>query len=100
MNEPVENPVEGQLHGIGLRLDPQGILIAPHEDGGLQWGYTIIDRTKVPTMYIKGEWQDVVPVGVWTQMLANWDDIAKTANDVFSGYPQYLNYPEVRDLVG
>jgi hypothetical protein len=94
-----EQPIEGQLRGIGLRLDPQGILIAPHEEGGLQWGYTIIDRTKVPTMYIDGNWVDVVPVGVWAQMIANWDDIAKTANDVFSDYPKYLEYPEVRSLV-
>jgi hypothetical protein len=93
-----EQPIEGQLRGIGLRLDPQEILIAPHEEGGLLWGYTIIDRTKIPTMYIKGEWQNVVPEGVWVQMLANWDDIAKTANDVFSDYPQYLEYPEVRKL--
>lgn len=93
-----EQPVEGQLRGIGLRLDPQGILIAPHEEGGLTWGYTIIDRDRIPTMYIKGEWQNVVPEGVWVQMLANWDDIAKTANDVFSDYPQYLEYPEVRKL--
>ena len=93
-----EQPIEGQLRGIGLRLDPQEILIAPHEEGGLSWGYTIIDRTKIPTMYIKGEWQNVVPEGVWVQMLANWDDIAKTANDVFSDYPEYLEYPEVRKL--
>ena len=93
-----EQPVEGQLRGIGLRLDPQEILIAPHEEGGLTWGYTIIDRDRIPTMYIKGEWQNVVPEGVWVQMLANWDDIAKTANDVFSDYPQYLEYPEVRKL--
>lgn len=93
-----EQPIEGQLRGIGLRLDPQEILIAPHEEGGLKWGYTIIDRTKIPTMYIKGEWQNVVPEGVWVQMLANWDDIAKTANDVFSDYPEYLEYPEVRKL--
>lgn len=99
MNEPVENPIEGQLLGIGLRLDPQEILIAPHRQGGLSWGYTIIDRTKIPTMYIGGEWKPVVPEGVWVQMLANWDDIAKTANDVFSDYPEYLDYPEVRKLI-
>ena len=93
-----EHQVEGQLRGIGLRLDPQEILIAPHEEGGLKWGYTIIDRTKIPMMYIKGEWQNVVPEGVWVQMLANWDDISKTANDVFSDYPEYLEYPEVRKL--
>jgi hypothetical protein len=93
-----EQPIEGQLRGIGLRLDPQGILIAPHEEGGLQWGYTIIDRDNIPTMYIKGQWQNVVPEGVWYQMLANWDDIGKFANDLFSDYPTYLEYPEVRKL--
>jgi hypothetical protein len=93
-----EQPIEGQLRGIGLRLDPQGILIAPHEEGGLQWGYTIIDRDKVPTMYIDGSWVDVVPLGVWSQMLANWDDISKFANDLFSDHPAYLDYPEVKKL--
>jgi hypothetical protein len=93
-----EQPQEGQLHGIGLRLDPQGILIAPHEEGGLQWGYTIIDRDKVPTMYIDGNWVDVVPVGVWSQMLSNWDDISSFANDLFSDHPGYLEYPEVKKL--
>ena len=95
-----EQPQEGQLRGIGLRLDPQGILIAPHEypDTGLTWGYTIIDRDRIPTMYINGEWRDVVPEGVWNQMLANWDDIGKFANDLFSDYPTYLDYPEVRKL--
>jgi hypothetical protein len=94
------DPQEGQLRGIGLRLDPKGILIAPHTipGSGLQWGYTIIDRDRIPTMYINGEWQNVVPEGVWYQMLANWDDIAKFANDLFSDYPTYLEYPEVRKL--
>lgn len=92
-------PVEGQLKGIGLRLDPQEILIAPHTEGGLTWGYTIIDSTKIPTMYIKGEWQQVVPEGVWVQMLANWEDIAKTAKEVLAEYPSYLDYPEVKALI-
>lgn len=95
-----QQPVEGQLKGIGLRLDPQEILIAPHEEGGLKWGYTITDKTKIPTMYIKGEWQAVVPEGVWVQMLANWEDIAKTATEVFTEHPQYLEYPEVKRLLG
>jgi hypothetical protein len=94
-----EQPIEGQLRGIGLRLDPQGILIAPHEEGGLQWGYTIIDRDNVPTMYIDDNWVDVVPLGVWSQMLANWDDIAKFANDLFSNHPEYLDYPEIKNLI-
>jgi hypothetical protein len=93
-----EQPKEGQLKGIGLRLDPQEILIAPHEEGGLKWGYTIIDRTKIPTMYMGGEWKEVVPEGVWVQMLANWDDIAKTAKEVLQEYPSYLEYPELKAL--
>jgi hypothetical protein len=93
-----EQPKEGQLKGIGLRLDPQEILIAPHEEGGLKWGYTIIDKTKIPTMYMAGEWKEVVPEGVWVQMLANWDDIAKTAKEVLEEYPEYLEYPELKAL--
>lgn len=92
-------PQEGQLRGIGLRKDPEGILIAPHDVNGEQWGYTIIDKTKIPTMYIKGQWQDVVPEGVWYQMLANWEDIGKFANDLFSKHTEYLEYPELRSLV-
>lgn len=89
-------PKEGQLRGIGLRKDPQGILIAPHEMNGEQYGYTIIDKTAIPTMYIMGQWQDVVPEGVWYQMLANWEDISNNINDVD---PIYLEYPEVKALV-
>jgi hypothetical protein len=95
-----EQPIEGQLTGIGIRLDPQEILIAPHTKGGLTWGYTIIDRTKAPAMYIMGKWVDVVPEGVWVQMLANWDDIANTAKDVLAKYPEYLEYPELKELLG
>ncbi len=92
-------PIEGQLKGIGLRLDPQEILIAPHEEGGLSWGYTIIDKTHIPTMYIGGEWKDVVPEGVWLQMLDNWDAIKKTAKEVLAEYPEYLEYPELKELL-
>jgi hypothetical protein len=92
-------PIEGQLKGIGLRLDPQEILIAPHEEGGLSWGYTIIDKTQIPAMYIGGEWKDVVPEGVWLQMLGNWDAIKKTAREVLAEYPEYLEYPELKALL-
>jgi hypothetical protein len=92
-------PIEGQLKGIGLRLDPQEILIAPHEEGGLSWGYTIIDKTQIPTMYIGGEWKNVVPEGVWLQMLDNWDAIKKTAREVLAEYPEYLKYPELKALL-
>lgn len=94
-----EQPNEGQLRGMGLRLDPQEILIAPHEQGGLKWGYTIIDSTKIPQMYIKGVWQDVVPEGVWLQMLDNWDDISNTAKQTFQDHPEYLEYPEIKKLI-
>ena len=94
----MDEPQPGELRGIGLRLDPQEVLIAPHEEGGLKFGYTIIDKTQIPTMYIDGEWKQVVPEGVWVQMLANWEDIGKFANDLFSDYPEYLEYPEVRKL--
>lgn len=92
-------PTEGQVRGIGIRLDPQEILIAPHEMNGAMWGYTITDKTKIPTMYIKGEWKEVVPEGVWVQMIANWEDISKTANEVFTEHPEYLEYPEVKALL-
>jgi hypothetical protein len=94
----MSEPSEGQLRGIGLRLDPQGILIAPHEEGGLQWGYTIIDKTQIPAMYMNGEWKQVVPEGVWMQMLANWDDITKDAKEILADNPEYLKYPELKAL--
>lgn len=96
----MSEPQEGQLRGIGLRPDPQGVLIAPHEVDGKQYGYTIIDKDRIPTMYIKGEWKDVVPEGVWYQMLANWEDISKFAEELFIGYPEYLQYPEIKKLAG
>jgi len=95
----MDQPVEGQLRGIGLRLDPQEILIALYTESGLTWGYTIIDKTQIPTMYIGGEWKNVVPEGVWLQMLDNWDAIAKTAKEVLTEYPEYLDYPELKALV-
>ena len=97
----MDQPVEGQLRGIGLRLDPQEILIAPYEEpgSGLKWGYTIIDKSQIPTMYIGGEWKQVVPEGVWLQMLDNWSAITKNAKDVLSEYPNYLEYPELKALL-
>ena len=96
-----DNPVIGQLRGIGLRLDPQEILIAPYEEpgSGLKWGYTILDKTKIPTMYMEDGWREIVPEGVWLQMLENWERLAEMANDTFSDYPEYLQYPEIRDLI-
>ena len=95
----MSEPTPGQLQGVGLRKDPQEILIAPFELDGITWGYTIIDKTQIPKMYIEDEWKDVVPEGVWIQMLENWDNIAKTAKEVFEEYPEYLEYPEVKALI-
>jgi hypothetical protein len=50
-------------------------------------------------MYIGGEWKNVVPEGVWLQMLDNWDAIKKTAKEVLEEYPEYLEYPEVKALL-
>jgi hypothetical protein len=93
-----ELPAEGQLRGIGVRLDPQEILIAPYQKDGLMWGYTIIDKTTIPTMYIMGEWKEVVPEGVWLQMLENWNNIPKTAKNIVKDHPEYLDYPEIKEL--
>lgn len=95
-----EDLFEGQLKGIGLRPDPKQILIAPHEKDGALWGYTIIDTESVPTMYIKGAWEPVVPEAVWIQMIDNWKDISKDAKDLFAESPEYLDYPELRKLIG
>jgi hypothetical protein len=92
-------PIAGQLRGIGLRLDPQEILIAPSAEGGLTWGYTIIDKTNIPTMYMDGEWRDVVPKGVWLQMLDNWDDVIKTIKNNQDEFSHYLGYPEIKDAI-
>jgi hypothetical protein len=95
----MDQPIEGQLRGIGLRLDPKEILIAPYTENGLTWGYTIIDKTQIPTMYIDGEWKNVVPESVWLQMLDNWDSITKDAKAILDENPEYLLYPELRSLV-
>jgi hypothetical protein len=31
-------------------------------------------------------------------MLDNWDAIKKTAKEVLAEYPEYLEYPEVKEL--
>jgi hypothetical protein len=95
-----DTPTPGQLRGIGLRLDPAGILIAPNEEGGLIWSYTIIDKTQIPTMYIEDEWKPVVPEGVWLQMLDNWEELKKIDRSVFDRNPIYLTYPELTELLG
>lgn len=95
-----DTPVAGQLRGIGLRLDPAGILISPNEEDGQIWSYTIVDKTQIPTMYINDEWRPVVPEGVWLQMLDNWEAIKKIDRSVFDRNPIYLEYPELVELIG
>ena len=95
----MKDPAPGQLRGIGLRPDPQGLLFRTYEDeDGAKWGYTLKPTEGQPMIFMNDAWTTFVPEGVWNQMLANWDDIAKFANDLFSDYPTYLDYPEIRKL--
>lgn len=95
----VDKPRPGQLRGIGIRPDPQAVLIAPHVIDGEMWGYTILDKTQPPAIYMDDDWQEFVPKGVWIQMLENWEQIRLLANDTFSDFPVYLDYPEIRKLI-
>jgi hypothetical protein len=97
-SEATSSPIPGQLKGIGLRLDPAGILIAPSETNGLIWGYTIIDKTQIPTMFMNDEWSEVVPKGVWLQMLENWEALKGIDQSVFERNPVYKQYPELMEL--
>jgi hypothetical protein len=92
-------PKQGQLRGIGLRPDPQEILIAPYEQDGKTWGYTIINKDEIPAMFMDGEWREVIPEGVWIQMKENWNGIKSSAKEVFEEYPEYLEYPEIKELL-
>lgn len=93
------NPVPGQLRGIGNRLDPDSILFAPESINGLIWGYTIVDRTSKPAIYMNDEWTDFVPEGVWLQMIDAWDNLIKTIKASPEKYEYYLNYPEIRNQI-
>jgi hypothetical protein len=98
--EESNKPILGQLRGIGLRPDPAGILIAPSETNGIMWGYTIIDKTQIPTMYMEGGWTEFVPQGVWIQMVENWEDLKNIDKSVFDRNPIYRTYPELVALIG
>jgi hypothetical protein len=86
----------GQLRGVGLRLDPQSILIAPESSGGLVWGYTITDKTRHPTIFMNGEWKTFIPQGVWLQMLDNWDTLVEIIKQDPEKYDYYLQYDEIK----
>lgn len=94
-----EQPVVGQLRGVGLRLDPESILFAPEETGGLVWGYTIVDRTAKPAMFMNDEWTQFVPEGVWLQMLDAWDNLINTIKKNPEKFEYYLRYPEIKEAV-
>lgn len=93
------NPVPGQLRGIGLRLDPQGILFRPFQENGLQWGYTLKPEEGQPQIFMNGEWTDFVPEGVWIQMLSLWEEMGKSMKENIGDIQEYLNYPEIARLV-
>ena len=92
-----DNPVPGQLRGVGLRLDPDSILFAPETTGGLTWGYTIVDKTAKPAMYMDGEWREFVPEGVWLQMLDAWENLIKIIKQDPAKYEYYLEFPEIKE---
>ena len=93
-------PVPGQLRGVGNRLDPEGILFGSNTyDGGLTWGYTIIDKTAKPSIFMDDQWTEFVPEGVWLQMIDLWDDVIKTIKDNPDKYEYYLQYPEIKERI-
>jgi hypothetical protein len=94
-----DQPSEGQLRGIGNRLDPQSILFAPEEINGLTWGYSIIDKNSKPEIFMGGEWKEFVPLGVWLQMLDAWEDLIKTIKQDPEKYEHYLQYPEIKERI-
>jgi hypothetical protein len=94
-----EQPQPGQLRGIGLRLDPQGILFRPFEENGLQWGYTLKPEEGQPALFMNDEWTEFVPEGVWLQMLDLWAQIGRDMKANIDDVQDYLEYPEVKRLV-
>lgn len=94
-----DNPSPGQLRGVGNRLDPESILFAPETVNGLTWGYTIVDETAKPAIFMDGEWRDFVPEGVWLQMVEAWGKLIETIKDNPEKYSHYLQYPEISTKV-
>jgi hypothetical protein len=91
--------VPGQLSGIGLRPDPQGILFRPFEEEGIQWGYTLKPEEGQPMIFMNDEWTEFVPKGVWLQMLDLWNEIGKSIKENLGDFEGYLQYPEIKRLV-
>ena len=93
------DPKPGQLRGVGLRLDPDSILFASETHSGLTWGYTIVDKTAKPTIFMEGEWKEFVPEGVWLQMIDIWDNLISEIKKDPEKYSHYLSYPEISVLI-
>lgn len=95
----MSEPKLGDLKGIGLRPDPQGILFAPFtDDDGVQFGYTIIDPNQKPSMFMEDGWKEFVPEGVWLQMVDNWNAMKAGIRENLLDFPEYLQYPELKAL--
>lgn len=95
----MSEPVPGQLRGVGLRLDPQGILFRPFEEGGIQWGYTLKPEEGQPMIFMKGEWTEFIPEGVWLQMLDLWEFMLKSMKENIKDVEYYLQYPEIASKI-
>jgi len=95
-----EQPQPGQLRGIGLRPDPQGLLFRTYEDeDGSKWGYTLKPTEGQPMIFMNDAWTTFVPEGVWNQMLDLWAQIGRDMKANINDVQEYLEYPEVKDLV-
>lgn len=93
------DPQPGQLRGIGLRLDPQGILFRSYEEDGVKWGYTLKPQEGQPALFMDGKWTEFVPEGVWMQMLDLWAEMGRSMKANINDIQEYLEYPEVKYLV-
>lgn len=89
------SPFEGQLRGVGLRLDPLGILFRPHDYDGKQWGFTLKPEEGQPMIYMNGEWTEFVPEGVWLQMKDLWEEMKSKMQENIDDVGEYLDYPEL-----
>lgn len=89
------SPKLGDLRGMGLRLDPKGILIAPETTGGLTWGYTIVDPDVVPAVYTENGWLEFVHQSVWNDIKDQWNAIKIEVKNNPLAYPEYRDYPEL-----
>lgn len=92
----MSEPLPGQLRGVGLRLDPEGLLFSPHIINELQWGYTLKPDEGQPMIFMNGEWTEFIPKGVWLDMLGLWKEMKQALQKNIKDVPPvYINYPEL-----